>query len=203
MIKNIRVCQSCGKTFPGAGDVHYCEDCAAKTKSNVIRERLCVDCGISFLGGPRARRCPACRDVARRNQKRYPAMRPIGSVDRCERCGSEYTVASGRQKFCPGCRRDALLEWQRDHKDGYGKDPNVRMQKQEKRKQQEKICKYCLRKFRPDTPTQYCSEYCKKEQLKMQQCESDIKRGYNRDIGKYEEKREQYRKEVSEESRQE
>lgn len=203
MIKNIRVCQICGKTFPGVGDAHYCEGCTARVKSNVIRERTCMDCGISFLGGPRARRCPACREAARRNQKRGPATRPLGSIDRCERCGTEYKVASGRQRFCQHCRREAMLEWQRDHRSGYCKNPEVKEKKQKKRKQQEKICKYCLRKFRPDTPTQYCSEYCKKEQYKISQCMSDIKRGYNRDLAKYEEKREKYRKEVSEESRQE
>ena len=50
-----------------------------------------------------------------------PTTRPLGSVDKCERCGKEYTVESGRQKYCPDCQREAVLEWQRDHKAGYNK----------------------------------------------------------------------------------
>ena len=32
--------------------------------------------------------------------KKGNRMRPIGSIDRCAFCGSEYTVVAGRQKYC-------------------------------------------------------------------------------------------------------
>lgn len=194
MSKGERLCQSCGKPFIGVRDSHYCSECAAKIKSNVIANRICTDCGTTFQGGPRARRCPDCREVAKRMRPRKPTMRPLGSVDQCKRCGGDYTVESGRQKYCPSCQRDASLEWQRDHKIGYSKNHDVNSRKQEKRKNQQKICKYCQRPFRTDTTTVYCSEYCKKEQSKLNQAILDSKRGMNRNIGKYEEAREEYRK---------
>ena len=202
MIKNIRVCQKCGKTFSGSGDTHYCEDCVKKIKSNVVRNRICIDCGTSFPGGPRARRCPSCREIAKRIRVRRPAARPFGSTDRCERCGAEYTVESSRQKYCKSCQRDALLEWQREHKIGYHNNPEVIEKKYEKRKQQKKICKYCLRAFIPESSSQYCSEYCRKEQRAICICEYYMKHGYNRNLTIYEKKREQYRKEVADKNRQ-
>lgn len=43
--------------------------------------------------------------------KKGNRMRPIGSIDRCVICGSEYTVASGRQKYCSeACRRKSASE---------------------------------------------------------------------------------------------
>lgn len=197
MNKPQRICQSCGRPFYGSGDAHYCEECAAKIKSDVLRDRICMDCGTSFIGGPRARRCPKCRDLAKRNKKKKPTSRPLGSTDTCKRCGAGYTVMSGRQMYCPNCQKEALLEWQRNHKTGYNQKKEVREKKQMIRKQQEMICPYCLMKFRSETSSPYCSDYCRKEQAKYYQCEADIRRGYNRDLGKYEKLRDEYRKKVS------
>lgn len=194
MSKTEKVCQICGKPFSGRGESHYCSDCAAKIKSNVIADRICIDCGTTFKGGPRARRCPICREAARRAKKKKPTVRPLGSIDKCQRCGNEYTVESGRQKYCPACQKDAILEWQRIHKIGYNKKTNIKNKKQEKRNAQLKACLYCQRAFRSDTASAYCSEYCKKEQAKLSQCIADIKRGQNRNLKKYEDIREEYRK---------
>lgn len=189
-----RICQSCGKTYVGARYSHYCSACAAKIKSNVMADRICKDCGATFSGGPRAMRCPVCREIARRSRPRKPPMRSLGSTDLCERCGKEYIVESGRQKYCPNCQRAASLEWQRNHKIGYGQRADVRTKKQEKRDNQMKVCKYCQRPFRATTNTIYCSDYCKKEQVKYNQALADIARGQNRNIKKYEDAREEYRK---------
>lgn len=196
MKRTEKLCQSCGATYIGSGDSHYCSTCAKKIKSNVMAERTCKDCGITFLGGPRAFRCPVCREIAKKNRPKKPTMRPLGSADKCERCGKEYTVESGRQKYCPDCQREAVLEWQRDHKTGYNKKPEIRKKKQEKRIKQMTICKYCQRPFKASKSTIYCSDYCRKEQIKYNQTLADIKRGYSRNIEKYENKREKYRQNV-------
>lgn len=198
MSKTEKVCQICGKPFSGRGESHYCSDCAAKIKSNVIADRTCIDCGTTFKGGPRARRCPICREIARRAKKKKPTARPLGSIDICQRCGNEYVVEGGRQKYCTACQKDALLEWQREHKVGYNKKPEIESKKQEKRKNQLKMCLYCQKSFRSETPSAYCSEYCKKEQAKLNQCIADIKRGKKRDLKKYKDAREEYRKKSKE-----
>lgn len=200
--RTIRACQVCGSPFYGPADYHYCPKCARLKKlDTVIKIRICQNCGIEFYGGPRARRCPGCAYEAQQNAaKRYRKNGPkrlIGSVDKCEVCGAEYTVNSSRQKYCSEeCQRVAVLAWQREHKRGYNKKSGQYAKKQERRAEAKKICVYCLRIFQSDKPTNVCSDYCRAEQRKLNQCIADIKRGYNRDLKKYEEKRQQYRENV-------
>lgn len=101
--------------------------------SVVVKPRTCRQCGAVFDGGPRAWYCPACRkERARQSDARYRskgcvADRPLGSTDKCVRCGSEYVVKSARQKYCPDCAYDAVREadrpasraWNQQHKDTY------------------------------------------------------------------------------------
>lgn len=192
-----RICQSCGERYVGSRYSHYCSACAREIKSNVIGDRICKDCGVTFPGGPRAARCPACREKAKRNKLRKPTMRPLGSIDICERCSKEYIVTGGRQRYCPDCQREALLEWQRNHKVGYSQKPEIKERKQEKRARQMKVCKYCRRPFKATTNTLYCSDYCKNEQSKYNQAVRDIARGQKRDLQKYEDMREEYRKKMN------
>lgn len=101
--------------------------------SVVVKPRVCRQCGVTFEGGPRAWYCPACRAERRRESSRRfaakgrKADRPLGSADRCVRCGAEYTVQSARQKYCPACAVQGVLEadrpasraWNQAHKDTY------------------------------------------------------------------------------------
>lgn len=192
--RTVRSCIICETVFTGNPDSLYCSICAKKRRvDNVNKHRICQDCGTEFIGGPRARRCPVCRAEAIRRKERKPTIRPLGSIDKCQRCGMEYIVAGGRQKYCPNCQREASLEWQRDHKRGYSQKPDQVTAKQERRESRKKICVYCLRTFWIDTPSSFCSDYCRQEQKKYQQCKADIKRGVNRNLKKYEEARERYR----------
>ena len=190
-------CLVCGKTYEGNKYNFYCKDCAEKIKKNVLRKRICIDCGIEFFGGPRAKRCKKCANIAKKEaKKRYhnnPNPRKIGSVSLCKRCGKEYIVNSARQIYCHDCAREASLEWQRDHKKGYDKFSGQYDKKVVKRNDKMKICLYCLKEFKSNTSSSYCSEYCKKHQLQIQLCESDIKRGRNRNLNKYIDERDKYR----------
>lgn len=190
-----RSCIICGAIFAGNPDSLYCSDCAKKRRvNNVNRSRTCQDCGTKFVGGPRARRCPKCRGYTRRHQKRGKTIRSLGSTDICQRCGFEYIVMGGRQKYCQNCQREALLEWQREHKKGYAQKQEQIIARKFRRESRQKVCIYCLTTFWSDKPTNCCSEYCRQEQKKYKQCIADIKRGFNRDLKKYEETREGYRK---------
>lgn len=200
-------CQVCGKPFYGPNDYFYCPECAREKKiETVVRIRTCQDCGVEFFGGPRARRCPDCASKAKaetsKQHRMHGTRRPLGSIDKCQWCGAEYTVICGRQKYCSDkCQKEAVLEWQREHKKSYSKTSRQYIKQQERRKQAKKICVYCGRIFTSDKPTNICSEYCRKEQRKITQCIADIKRGYNRDMQKYIDKRDEYRREVMEETR--
>ncbi|WP_438497203.1 hypothetical protein [Paenibacillus sp. IHBB 3054] len=84
----------------------------------VIQERTCKDCGCVFQGGPRAFFCVECRAERKRQQKaeyqrrkRSGQVREIGSTDKCERCGEEYTVQGGNQQFCEDCQLVHRLEY--------------------------------------------------------------------------------------------
>lgn len=200
MLRTQKVCQVCGKPFYGGTDCYYCPACARDKKlDTVVRIRTCQDCGVEFYGGPRARRCPACAYKAQQEtNRRYHkngSKRSLGSIDKCTVCGKEYIVTSGRQKYCSDeCQRKGVLEWQRIHKKGYHQSSGQDIKKIQRRAQTQKICIYCLKPFVSDIPSNLCSDYCRTEQKKLIQCMSDIKRGYNRDLKKYEDKRENYRR---------
>lgn len=199
MRRTAKACQECGALFYGGDGCHYCPTCAKKRKLDaVVKIRVCTDCGVEFYGGPRAIRCPECAfkaaQEARRRHKKEGTKRPIGSIDKCLRCGKEYIVKSSRQKYCSdACARVALLEWQREHKKGYNKISGQDAKKKERRNNQQKICRYCLRKFTSNAPTNLCSDYCMAEQKRIQVCLSDIRRGRKSDYDRLIELRNQYR----------
>lgn len=198
-----RACQVCGRPFYGSSaDCHYCPACArAKKLDTVVRIRTCQDCSTEFYGGPRARRCPDCAHKAQqetnRAHKKTGAKRPLGSTDKCAVCGKEYTVVSGRQKYCSDvCRRKGLLEWQREHKRGYNKMTGQNIKKIDRRRQSQKICVYCMRAFTSNKPTNLCSDYCRSAQKEITQCAADLNRGRKRDYDKYITKRNKYRDDI-------
>lgn len=199
--RTILMCQECGKAFSGSRDAHYCPECAKKRKQeSVIRKRICADCGAEFMGGPRARRCPKCANLAIRARERKETVRPLGSIDKCAVCGKEYVVNGGRQKYCSReCEKIGIAKWAKENRVGYHVKSGQNLKKMERRKKQTKICVYCLRKFHSSTATRYCSDYCRDENRKLLNCQCDIARGSNRNLGKYIKKREEYRRTVSDE----
>lgn len=179
----------------------YCDECAKAIKSDVIRIRTCKMCGVEFSGGPRAFYCPDCRRIRQREAsaraKKRGSARPIGSIDKCEWCGSEYIVNSGRQKYCSDeCQRDALLAWQRENKKGYNKASGQDVKKAERRKEKKKICVYCGREFSSRTSTNACSDYCRDKNRQIKEYQAEIKRGINANIGKLTEERNKYRAKI-------
>lgn len=69
--------------------------------------------------------------------------------------------------------------------------------KKERRKERRKKCLYCGKEFWSYTAKGYCSDYCKKENAKLGQAYADIIRGQKRNIQKYIDTRDAYRKKVS------
>lgn len=199
--RTLRACLICGKPFQGNTGCYYCSECAKMKKADtVVRIRTCKDCGAEFPGGPRAKRCPDCAHKAQletdRRHRQTGTRRPLGSIDKCIICGQEYTVTSGRQKYCSeACQRKGVLAWQKEHKKGYSKQSGQDIKKMERRKHAEKICVYCQRTFSSSTSTNLCSDYCRAEHRKMQQAIADAGKGNNRNLKKYEEQREKYREE--------
>lgn len=198
--KTMKVCQVCGEAFYGGTGHFYCPSCAkAKRLDTVIRTRICQLCGSEFLGGPSAKRCPKCAVEARREVQReyrkHGVMRPLGSLDKCIVCGKEYIVNGGSQKYCPGCRREAGLKKQRER---IRKDPAEQLAKQqERRRQLQKVCVYCMRTFKSSTSTNTCSDFCREENKKLKLCQSRFNRGLKCNYEELLNSREKYREEVS------
>ncbi len=203
MNRTEKVCAKCGRPFYGGVDRFYCDECAKVIKSNVLRTRTCKMCGVEFLGGPRAFYCPDCRKIRQKEAnarcKKRGASRQIGSIDKCQWCGSEYIVNAGRQKYCSDeCQREAVLEWQRIHKKGYNIESGQYDKKVEKRKNKIKVCVYCGRKFQSNKSTNLCSDYCKKKQHQLNIRIADDRRGRKANVNKLLEERERYRKQIEE-----
>lgn len=193
-------------------DVKEQWEVAAKKRNMNLSEfiKMCVsdflerekpDCGIEFYGGPRARRCPDCAYKAQQETnkafKKRGAARPLGSVDKCEICGKEYVVTSGRQKYCSKtCQHKGVLAWHKEHKKGYNRASGQYAKMQERRKQQKKICVYCLQTFASNKPTNVCSDHCRKEQRRLQEYAAELNRGRKADYDKLLDLRNRYREAV-------
>lgn len=195
-----RSCKRCGKIYFGGADSTMCPECARVSRAeNVVRERTCTDCGRTFPGGPRARKGPDCRVSAMKERRKLysngPA-RPLGSIDVCQMCGKEYTVVSGRQKYCPGCRRDANLAWQRVHSVGYHKRPEVSQAREARRKERRKVCVYCQLPFWDSSTSNLCSDYCREKHWQILRYQAEIRRGKNANIKALEKARQEYRDKV-------
>lgn len=137
----------------------------------MIQDRICRECGEDFKGGPRAYYCPSCR-VERQKQhardykkrKRSGEVRPLGSKNKCERCGAEYTVQAGSQRFCPECQpihaaeydRVTSLEFYNQHKD------RINPPRKLKRRKRSNICVWCGNEFEPVNGSTTCSDECKR-----------------------------------------
>lgn len=152
----------------------------------MIQNRVCRQCGRSFQGGPRAYYCPSCRDIRRRERdnglKKAGPVRPLGSMDICERCGKPYIVMSGLQRFCPACRPVHNREY--DRKTGLAfyreNSDQINPVRNDRRRVKLRFCVICGKEFPSDgTCRNTCSDECRRKQRQEWQHRSDAKRCKN------------------------
>lgn len=201
MNRSFKACQSCGEPFHGGSDRFYCDKCAKNLKTDIYRLTKCADCGVDVELPPKSFRCRDCqKKVNKDNNKLFRqrgAKRPLGSTDICVICQKEYTVISGKQKYCSkACQNKGVKSVVKEVKKEYNQRTEVKVKKQERRKEQIHICIYCLQKFKTNKPINTCSDFCKAEQKKLIQAYADVSRGQKRNVKKYEDAREQYREQV-------
>lgn len=205
-----KICQECGTHFWGSPGKYYCDACAKKVRaSRVVRERTCIDCGATFMGGPKALRCTACRKAKQlerqRQARKEGSKRPLGSTDKCVICGKEYIVEAPLQKYCSEeCRLIGINHYNKHIK--VRTSPEKTQQKRDIRANQLYVCKYCNRSFKPiilsgrKVPSHiYCSDYCMKEQKKIQDCIASMKYGQKRRLDRYIDKRNEYKVKIMKE----
>lgn len=179
------ICKMCGKVFlSGKAETYYCPECMTKAiKSNVLRDRVCTVCGAHYMGYPRSKYCPDCRiKIKREREKKYKkagAKRPLGSIDICQKCGKEYVVTSGLQKYCADCAPEAVRETIRAHKRDMAKVYNreVRPKRRKSMREGLTVCAVCGKAFTAKTSTVTCSPECTREYKRQKQAISDYKRG--------------------------
>lgn len=179
-------CRKCGAIIQANGEKCFCPKCYAEVKAtSTLATRVCRECGKTFTGGPHAWYCPDCRAERRRLQSRESQRRTargktrkLGSTDFCIKCGKEYVVKSGLQKYCPDCAEAAVreidraksIEWVRAHIE------RISAQKDDRRKNR-KVCRVCGKGFYSGTTTVTCSPECANVLKSYYMASADYKRG--------------------------
>lgn len=147
----------------------------------MIQERICKTCGRSFQGGPRAYYCIACRTERQksrdRDRKKNGPNRPLGSTDKCEKCGKDYIVNAGLQRFCPECRPEHTLEYDRYTSiDFYRKNSDTINAVRNPRRRKKRNCEWCGKEYEAVTRTNTCSAECRRKLRNKKWNEHDKKR---------------------------
>lgn len=160
-------------------------------RAKLYREKACIDCGLVVRMHIKSKRCRACQDAAnKRNDQAYRRAlaegntRQIGSVDLCQKCGGQYTVCGGLQKYCPDCAKGAVAEKARaSARERYAKayaTPEAKAARQEKRRKDWQGVRYCIEcgaAFTPAHPRQVCcGDKCQEGRNKAITAASDRKR---------------------------
>ena len=140
----------------------------------MIQNRICRSCGRSFEGGPRAYYCAECRRERQRASWREHARkkrqgmvdRPLGSIDKCDRCGKEYIVVGSNQRFCEDCQIPHRLEY--DYKRAKPKYEQNKHWYNPVRNERRRVnpipCRICGTLFQPSGQQVVCGkEECKQE----------------------------------------
>jgi len=176
----IRKCKKCGKEFtPNSPSRYLCDECLKKKEiTGVLREITCQICGKKVEGYLSTRYCPECsaqRRIERQRLYRKKGFtRHIGDVDQCARCGAEYIVQSGAQKYCKSCTE--LAKKENEHRqavDYYynqgGKEKSIENAK--KMKENATVCPVCGELFtalkkNPVYCSRECAEFAKNSEIK-------------------------------------
>lgn len=181
-------CIICGEEVPPNRTVYCCDECAAEGARRIARDvkkdrpravvytdKVCIDCGITYHGHIKSKRCPVCQREARlaadreyAHRCRIGAVRKLGSVDICERCGKNYTVTGGMQKYCPECAPLALAENDRKKSVEYWYHHKTEESEFDRAKGRRhiprtKICRTCGKAFETKGNSLYCCEKCRHE----------------------------------------
>lgn len=156
---------------------------------NMLMTRTCNSCGRTFQGGPRAYYCPECRDRRRREQaesyrrrKRSGDTRPLGSMDKCERCGNVYSVMSGNQRFCEKCQPIHSAEYDRETSISFYHENKERINppRKIKRRKTNSTCSWCRKEFEPVNGSVTCSDECRRQHKNRQAREWSAKKAGKR-----------------------
>lgn len=140
----------------------------------MLQQRTCRTCSRSFEGGPRAYYCPECRAERKqatwrdfKRRKKSGDVRPLGSTDKCERCGKEYVVESGNQRFCPDCQPIHAAEYDRTTSLAFyhaNKDRINPVRNERRRIDPVRTCAICEAEFlHKGTVRRTCSKECERE----------------------------------------
>lgn len=184
--ERVRRCKMCGAEFPAPSKTErvLCDTCRKEAKrATVVRERVCVQCGAAFPGGPSAKWCPACRIERQRQRdreyKRRGPVRQLGSTQVCERCGAEYKLEGGLQRYCPACSEDAVRENRLPKKREYQRDYDPGRDRRRALKAGVRLCVICGEPIQGDRAMQpfvTCSDACDRVRRAKLQAEADAKR---------------------------
>lgn len=161
-----KICKYCGNAYDGDPGSSACPDCVAARKLTTIATRTCSICGATFRAGPSSKFCPVCLAERKKEQaarrRRTGTLRPLGSTDRCQVCGADYIVKSGRQKYCPACSAEAIREKDRQQSRKWNAENTTPEDRKAIRKAASApvACVVCGKMFIPTDSAKTCSPEC-------------------------------------------
>jgi hypothetical protein len=135
----------------------------------MLQNRTCIQCSKIFIGGPRAYYCPDCRvervretNRQHKQRRKFGTFRKLGSSDICERCGKDYIVMGGLQKFCEDCKKIHAMEYDRITSLKYYKLNKhiINPVRNKRRRLGTRTCAWCHEKFETHTSKITCSDEC-------------------------------------------
>lgn len=161
-----KICKYCGAIYDGDPGSSACPDCVAARNRTTIATRICSICGAAFQAGPSSKFCPVCLAERKKEQaarrRRNGTARPLGSTDKCQACGAEYIVKSGRQKYCPACSAEEIRKNDRLQSRRWNADNLTPEARKAVRKAAAApiACVVCGKLFVPASPSITCSPEC-------------------------------------------
>lgn len=181
-----KICKRCGKPFATDKATSKCPDCVKAIRVSAAKApHTCIDCGVRFMGGMSSKRCPDCAYLRRQETQRASrargTARPLGSTDHCERCGAEYPVEGGAQKYCKACAKIAVYEKIRERKLAY----MAKYHADHQRVKPDTVCQICGKRFQAVGAEVTCSPECARENSYRWQAEADVKRGRRQEAKHY------------------
>lgn len=188
-----KTCGYCGIPLPHGRQKYCSKACQRKAQAKrklantgkqagnpeMMWHTTCVTCGAAIYRPIKCIRCESCQAEVNRQRNAIchskGAKRPLGSIDICQRCGQEYIVEGGMQKYCKSCSHIATQKSIREHKRDYMADMRADPVKGEAIKQGKRVvpriipCSRCGKPFETKTRAAYCSDACRKAAIKEYQ----------------------------------
>ena len=136
---------------------------------DMTHEYFCTDCGIPCCGSIASFRCSTCQEIANRETYRRSRERQANGTSRrknqiykCQRCGGDYILNSGNQRYCKECAPYAMVENKQEKSMQYREQHREEINAKKRVTPVEIKCEVCGKSFTVTNKRQrVCSDGCR------------------------------------------